>query len=308
VSVGTGDHVICTFTNTRNQGTIVIVKLTKGTAAATSFPFQTSPEPPYTHFSLTSGGQNSQTLDTGTYTVKELVPLGWVLDAIGDDPANSTDPTACHVTGSGGSDGHGDTSTQTATIHLKKGDTVTCYFENTGQGATRTQGFWATHSRLANIAWFGGQGFGHDFGFGVAGVAGIGDLTLCSPVKKDMSTSVVTQPVALGRLMGGFWSGVSTKSTGSKRTTIDQYRMQLVQQLLAAELNAAAFGAAPSSGSFSAWESAYCIGDQTAIKNAQQQAASFNSQGDTSGFTPGTAADSKNARAIAIIPYWDVLP
>src|SRR2546430_581018 len=72
VPVAKTETVVCPFTNTRNQGTIVIIKLTKGTAGATSFPFQTNPEPPYAHFSLASGGQNSQTLDTGAYTVKEL--------------------------------------------------------------------------------------------------------------------------------------------------------------------------------------------------------------------------------------------
>ena len=35
---------------------------------------------------------------------------------------------------------------------VKLGDTVTCVFENTGQGVTRTQGFWATHPQLAQIA------------------------------------------------------------------------------------------------------------------------------------------------------------
>ena len=65
-------------------------------------------------------------------------------------------------------------------VTLKYGDTVTCVFENTGQGVTRTQGFWATHPQLANIAWFGGQAFGHNFGSGVAGVATIGDRILCT--------------------------------------------------------------------------------------------------------------------------------
>jgi hypothetical protein len=53
-----------------------------------------------------------------------------------------------------------------------------CVFENTGQGVTRTQGFWATHTPLANIAWFGGTAFGHTFP-GVAAVSGIGDTMLC---------------------------------------------------------------------------------------------------------------------------------
>ncbi len=32
VSVGSGDHVICTFTNTRNRGTIELTKVWSGTA------------------------------------------------------------------------------------------------------------------------------------------------------------------------------------------------------------------------------------------------------------------------------------
>ena len=112
----------------------------------------------------------------------------------------------------------------------------------------------------------------------------------------------------LGKLMGGFWSDVSKKSTGVKRTALDQARMTLLQQMLAAELNASAFGSALPSGSFAAMEAAYCGTNQTTIKNAQQQAASFNSSGDTAAFTPGTSADSKNARAVANYVFWNVLP
>jgi hypothetical protein len=300
VSVGDGDHVICTFTNTRNQGTIVIQKITKPIGASTSFNFQTNPEPPYTHFSLASGGTNSQTLDTGTYTVKELVPLGWVLTGIG----GSTDPNTpynCTVTGSGGSTGVGDLATQTSTISLKNGDTVTCVFENTGQGVTRTQGFWATHTPLANIAWFGGPAFGHNFP-GVGSAIGNRTIDGAAPCPRLIDT--------LGKLMGGFWSDVSKLSTGGKRSALDQARMQLAQQLLAAELNTSAFGSVPAGGAatFTTWENAFCGTNQNAIKNAQQGAASFNSQGDSSLFTPGTSADSKYARSIANLVFWNVLP
>ncbi len=99
-------------------------------------------------------------------------------------PLIPTTPFNCTVTGSGGSTGVGDLNTQTATITLKNGDTVTCVFENTGQGVTRTQGFWATHPQLANIAWFGGTGFGHDFG-GCCRSGGIGDTT---PLRSGRST------------------------------------------------------------------------------------------------------------------------
>ena len=134
----------------------------------------------------------------------------------------------------------------------------------------------------------------------MSGVSSIANQTLCTPIKKDINT--------LNKLMGGFWSDISRTSTGAKRSSTDQARMQLLQQLLAAELNASAFGSVPSSGSFAAWETAYCSGNANQIKTAQQQAASFNSAGDSGQFTPGTSADSKYARAIADFAFWNILP
>src|SRR5206468_5842506 len=151
---------------------------------------------------------------------------------------------------------------------------------------------WATHSLLANLAWNGGLGYGHSFP-GVAVV--LGDITLCG------------SPLDLAKVMGGFWADISKTSTGAKRSSANQHKMQLLQQLLAAELNASAFGSAPTSGSFTSWESAFCTGNSNSIQTAQQQAGSFNTNGDSSTFTPGTSADGKNAKAIANIPYWDYL-
>ena len=293
VDVANGETKVCTITNDDQPGTIVIQKIIKPVGASTSFAFNTTGTG-YTGFSLAGGAQNSQALNAGSYTAKELVPLGWVLTGIG----GSTDPNTpfnCTITGSGGSTGVGDLNTQTVTISLKNGDVVTCVFENTGQGVTRTQGFWATHSQLANIAWFGGTGFGHTFP-GVAGTGGIGDALICGRPIDD-----------LGKVMGAFWSSIPKKSTGAQRGWLDQPRMQLLQQLIAAELNASAFGSAPSSGSIAAWETALCGTDLNAIKLAQQQAASFNSAGDNGTFTPGTSADSKAARLIANIPFWDII-
>ncbi len=296
VTLSVGDNKTCTITNDDQPGTIIVQKIIKPVGSLTSFSFNTTGTG-YTTFSLAGGGTNSQTLSAGSYTVKELVPLGWVLTGIGGSSDPNT-PYNCTITGSGGSTGVGDLTTQTATISLKNGDTVTCVFENTGQGVTRTQGFWATHTPLANIAWFGGTAFGHTFP-GVAATAGIGDNLICG------------RPIdTLGKLMGAFWSDISKTSTGTKRSALDQARMQLLQQLIAAELNASAFGSVPigGSGRFATWESALCGTSTTAIKNAQQEAASFNTQGDSGTFTPGTSADSKNARAIATYTFWDVLP
>ncbi len=215
-----------------------------------------------------------------------------MLTGIGGSTDANT-PYNCVTTGSNGSTGVGDLNTQTATISLKIGDTVTCTFENTGNGVTRTQGFWATHQRLAVLAWEGGSGFGHTFP-GVAGV--IGDKVVCS------------QTLDIAKVMGGFWSDVAKQSTGKKRSALGQAKMQLLQQLLAAELNASAFGSVPAGGlgKFATWEDALCKTNTSAIKDAQQQAAQFNTNGDSSKFTPGTSADSKQARTIANYAFWDM--
>ena len=85
--------------------------------------------------------------------------------------------------------------------------------------------------------------------------------------------------------------------------------MQLLQQLIAAELNASAFGSVPSGGAgmFAAWETALRGTNVSAIKTAQAQAAAFNTGGDTGAFTPGTSADAKFARTIANEPFWDIV-
>ena len=299
VTVAVGGEATCTITNDDQPGKIVVIKNAK--PAQGSFAFTTTGTG-YNGFTLTGattngGNVNTQSLNAGSYTVKEATQLGWILTGIGGSIDPST-PYSCVVTGTGGSSGLGDLTAQTATISLKNVDTVTCTFENTGQGVTRTQGFWATHSPLANSAWFGGTAFGHTFP-GVGGTAGIGDTLLCG------------RPIdTVGKLMGGFWSDIAKKSTGAKRSSLDQARMQLLQQLLAAELNASAFGSVPAGGSgqFAVWEAAYCGTNQSAMQNALQGAASFNNAGDSASFTPGTSADSKNARTIANKVFWDTLP
>jgi hypothetical protein len=298
VTLGVGDNKTCTITNDDQPGTIIIIKY--ATPASGSFTFTTTGTG-YSGFVLqgdpaNDGNKNTQTLDAGLYSVTESAQPGWILTGIGGSSDPNT-PYNCTVNGSGGSTGIGDLNTQTATIELKNGDTVTCVFENTGEGVTRTQGFWATHPQLAEIAWFGGTAFGHTFP-GVAATTGIGDTLICG------------RPVdTLGKLMGGFWSNIARTSTDDRRTALDRARMQLLQQLLAAELNASAFGSVPSGGSgmFAQWESALCGNSTSAIKTALQQAASFNSQGDSGTFTPGTSADAKTARSIADIAFWDIV-
>jgi hypothetical protein len=294
ITLGLGDVKTCTITNDDQPATIVIKKVTKP-ANTGSFAFTTTGTG-LAGFTIGGGQQNSQQVAAGTYTVTESSQLGWILTGIGGS-ADPLTPFNCVVTGSGGSTGVGNLATLTASISVRNGDTVTCTFENTGQGVTRTQGFWSTHPQLADIAWFGGTAFGHTFP-GVGGTTGIGDRLICG------------RPIdSLAQLTGGFWSDIAKTSTGAKRTALDQARMQLLQQLLAAELNASAFGSVPSGGiaRFAQWETALCGTNTTAIKNAQAQAAAFNSQGDAAAFTPGTSAQSRFARSIADRPFWNII-
>jgi hypothetical protein len=83
--------------------------------------------------------------------------------------------------------------------------------------------------------------------------------------------------------------------------------MQLLQQLIAAELNGSAFGSSPSVGTFLAWENALCGTNVNAIKTAASQAAAFNEGGDSGTFTPGTSADSKLAKSIANKVFWNII-
>ena len=109
--------------------------------------------------------------------------------------------------------------------------------------------------------------------------------------------------------MGGFWSDISKTSTGAKRSALDQARMQLLQQLLAAELNASAFGSVPAGGTgkFAAWEAAYCGTNQNAIKNAQQQAASFNTMGDSGSSRRARRPTARTPGRSPTEAFWDII-
>jgi hypothetical protein len=186
--------------------------------------------------------------------------------------------------------------TVTATVSpvLPNGGSATCTFTNEGvqSQTTRTQGFWGTHSSITNAVWFGGTAGGHTF----PGIASA-EWLICT---HNIDT--------LGKLLGGFWSGISQTSTKAKRSALDQARMRLLQQLLAAMLNNAAFGSSPTTITIAQAEAALCGNDITAINNAASAMAAFNESGDSGVFTPGASANGKLAKELANIPFWDVLP
>src|SRR5262249_39742764 len=142
------------------------------------------------------------------------------------------------------------------------GDNVTCTFLNNGQLATRTQGFWATHTALANSVWNGTADQTRFPGYTALGA----DAYLCttSPI-----TAVAAE--AQNQVMGGFWAQISQISSGNgknaKRSDLDQARMQMLQQYLAAVLNVHAFGYGHTRDAMlTAARAAYCGNNANAIK------------------------------------------
>ena len=168
---------------------------------------------------------------------------------------------------------------------------MTCIFVNQQivSQTTRTQGFWSTHLDLAWIVWNGGVWNGVTY-------PGVSDNLLCGRAIDSQE-----------ELMGAFWSGISQTSTKTKRSALDQARMRLLQQLIAAELNTAAFGSTPSMSYIDA-EAAFCGTDITAINTAASAMAAFNEGGDSGIFTPGGSANAKRAKSIADLGFWDNLP
>ena len=295
INLDPGEDVTCTFTNTELP-TIIVEKITTGTAGG-PFGFTTTGgnglTTPFDLTTVTPGVAVSTSFEIasagvgGNYSVTEsTMPGGFVLTDVD-----------CTVTiaGVAGTTTGQDLATKTGTItNLTAGTTVTCTFVNSGALTTRTQGFWSTHSWLVALVWNESGGtidtFTHD-GMTEA------ERTLCGEL------------LQVDDVMGGFWSNIAKQTDGDKRSKLDQARMQLAQQLLAAILNNQLFGSAPS-GTISIEDArdAFCTGDLAAVKAAASAMAAFNEGGDSGEFTPGGSADAKHAREIADLAFWDDLP
>lgn len=176
----------------------------------------------------------------------------------------------------------------TMTVNLPLAADVTCTFVNLKLGATRTQGFWQTHTAyttsIFNAPPLGGNML-------------IGDgATHKGPVD------------TIGKIFGAYYSNIAKLSNGkTKRLPIDQARMILLQQLVTAKLNCAAFGC-PSGVQtmITAADAAYVAGNQASILIHAGQLDTYNNSGDTiiiSG-NPGKATP-KTSQGLANLGFWD---
>jgi hypothetical protein len=113
--------------------------------------------------------------------------------------------------------------------------------------------------------------------------------------------------------MGGFWGGIAKTTTGAHRSTIDQNRMQLMQQLLAAYMNTAAFGSSPTGLTLTQAGIDFCSSNAAAILNDAGILGNFNQSGDNlNPTTPNPLANisvgGKTAKADSDLSFWDVMP
>ncbi len=166
--------------------------------------------------------------------------------------------------------------------------------------ATRTPGYWATHFNFTQYI------FTHQLG----GSMHVGPcLTI-----NDMDD-----------LMGGFWANIAKTSTGVDRslvpganygTNLDQMRMQLAQQLIAAILNNAADGSTPANITLAQAGIDFCSGNVAKLNADITILDAFNNSGDTIAFPPGTPGLSlqnisiggKAAKALSDFAFWNILP
>jgi hypothetical protein len=150
---------------------------------------------------------------------------------------------------------------------------------------TRTQGFWATHPDYTWSVW------------STETTETIGSTTIDTDRK----------------LFGAFWSNIAYTSNGKKRTLLEQARMQLLQQLVAAMLNVKAFGdddLGTGAKLIAAGKDAFAGNDRAAILSIAAQLEAFNKSGDNLPLPPGVnpgPADPEKAQATADIVSWDSL-
>jgi hypothetical protein len=288
VTLPLGGSSTCTIGNNDQPATLTLVKRVIG-IGGTTFTFNlTGVTPTSTTLAPAANSTSSATytnVSAGSKTITEVLPnANYILTDVACVRSPSTTP---FVTGN--------TSTGLISFTLTLGDNVTCTYVNqrTSQ-TTRTQGFWSTHLEVTTIVWNGGTIQGTVFG----GISSVLDNQLCG------------QTLDIAAVMGGFWSSIAQTTDKEKRSDVDRARMRLLQQLLAAELNYAAFGSLPPGGltTFTNAEAAYCSGDIDAMNLYAGILAAFNESGDTGAFDTGFSASPKDAKAIANLEFWDDLP
>ncbi|MDP3954237.1 MAG: hypothetical protein Q8Q06_02370 [bacterium] len=179
---------------------------------------------------------------------------------------------------------------QSISVELVLDGDVTCTFVNHKDSPSRTLGFWKTHTEYTTSI------FENQLGSSIT----LGD--------GGEHQDVIASPSAL---FGAWYSNVSQKSIGkgknARRSTVDQARMQLAWQWLAAKLNCAAFGC-PSDVQtlLSDASTVYAVGDVGAMLNYAGQLDIFNNASDSIVIDGDVGkATPKLSQTLADLLFWD---
>jgi hypothetical protein len=311
IQLEAGETVTCTFTNTK-RGTIIIGKTAKygsGTfyfsrSGAWSGDFSIGP----IARDATAYKTFEKLASDKSYTVREkTLPSSWVFRSITCSilaPSSGGASTWQIVSGE-----------RKVTLTVKPGETVRCTYRN--EEPTRSHAFWSTHYTIASDTWL---------------LIPPEERKLCSVDTKNLSKpngdasnvpGVGMVPLTVQGMEGGFWSNIVRTSEKEKRTALDQARMALVQQLLAAMLNVMmdthVNGDAWDAGDPIFQESiqfindakaAYCGNDTRLILTKATELFFFNNGGEKTELPPGMSprAEPQKARKAAAEHYWDDLP
>jgi hypothetical protein len=299
-----GATTTCTATN-KKLPTLIVRKVIQGQSQEFSFVLSGSPtNPPNTNIALTppangEASSPSQIIQPGNYSVTETpIPAGWLLtdaSCVSDQGGFNTDNGALPL----------------VTFTAGYGDDVVCSFFDMQQGgATRTQGFWATHTVLTNAIWNGTPLPPGTSTITPVPVIGSADQYLCKPptiIPPFPGVAITAIPLTgQNQVLGGFWAAISKKVVGGRRSELDQARMQFLQQYLAAVLNVHAFGTPIGTTTLADARGIYCGTDPDAIRGQMSLLAAYNENGDTVEFTPGVNATAKESRSQANIGFWDI--
>lgn len=283
------ETVVCTFENTK-RGNIRIIKDADPNDVA-DFNFTGG----LGNFTLdddegvaeadTGTHPNSQlfpNLIPGVYTVNETQPNPfWTLNSISCIDVDTSEPYGITTVGNG------------MMLDLAAGKNIECTFVNEKESPTRTQGFWQTHTAFTTSVF-------NNIGIG-------GSMPIGTAPHKGFITNA-------GQLFGAYYSNISMKSTGkgknAQRTDVDKARMQLLQQLVTAKLNCAAFGCALSvQNMITAADVAYAGISVSAILASAGALDAYNNSGDTIIISPPLPpvgnATPKDSQALVDKAFWD---
>ena len=263
ITLGLGDTATCSITNTDQPAHLIVIKHVinddNDVAQASDFTMHiggvTLVSPSVNDFAGSEAGVNV-TVNAGIYTVNELDDRGYVKTLSAD----------CSGT-------------------IGVGETKTCTITNNDiPHATRTLGFWQTHTQYTTT-WFN---------------SGLNPLTIGTHTIDSNS-----------KLFAGFYASISKKSTGAKRTQLDQARMQMLQQWLAAKLNCEAFGCSGTTQTLlTNAATAFAGSDRNLILSFASQLDAYNNSNDPlpiSGQGKATPKDS-TTQASSQLSFWNSLP